>query len=94
MRLAFAQSLSGRSVNGKCVAQTVRNRRRKACTRSVPRGSLSFRVGAGLQSLSFQGRLTRTSKLKPGTYALTITATDAASQRATKTLRSFTIVTR
>jgi hypothetical protein len=58
----------------------------------VPRGSLSFSAGAGLHKLFLQGRLTRTRKLKPGTYRLTITATNAAGQRATKTLRPFTIV--
>ncbi len=94
VRFAFGQSLPGRKVNGKCVAQTARNRKAKACSRSVTAGSLSFNVGAGLQRLSFQGRLTRTRKLKPGTYTLTITATDAAGQRASKTLKSFTIVRR
>jgi hypothetical protein len=94
VRFAFAQLLPGRSVNGKCVAPTARNRRRKACTRSVSAGSLSSSAGAGRRSLFFQGRLTRTRKLKPGTYTLTITATNAAGQRATKTLRSFTIVRR
>ena len=94
VRFAFAQLLPGRSVNGKCVAPTARNRRRKACTRSVPAGSLSLSAGAGVRSLVFQGRLTHTRKLKPSTYTLTITATDAARQRATKTLRSFTIVQR
>jgi hypothetical protein len=93
VRFAFDQLLPGRKLtNGKCVAQTARNRRDKVCTRSVPRGSLSFNAGAGLHRLFFQGRVTRTRKLQPGTYALTITATNAAGQRATKTLRSFTIV--
>ena len=93
VRFAFAQLLPGRKVNGKCVAQTARNRRSKACTRSVPVGSLSFNAGAGPHKLFFQGRLTRTRKLQPGTYTLTITATNAAGQRATKgPLRSFTIV--
>jgi hypothetical protein len=90
VRFAFAQLLPGRQVNGKCVAQTTRNRNHKACTRSVPSGSLSFSAGAGPHKLAFQGRLGRT-KLKPGTYALTITATNAAGQRATTTL-AFTIV--
>jgi hypothetical protein len=58
----------------------------------VPSGSLSFSAGAGLHKLLFGGRLTRTRKLKPGTYRLTIMATNAAGQRATKTLKSFTIV--
>jgi hypothetical protein len=92
VRFAFAQLLPGRKVNAKCMAQTSANRNHKACTRSVPRGSLSFSAGAGLHKLFFQGRLTRTRKLKPGTYTLTITATNAAGQRASKTLRSFTIV--
>ena len=91
VRFAFAQVLPGRKVNGKCVAQTATNRTHKPCTRSVPRGSLSFSAGAGLHKLAFQGRLTRTTKLKPGTYTLTIRATNAAGQQATKTLRSFTI---
>jgi hypothetical protein len=92
VRLAFAQLLPGRKVNGKCVAQTARNRSHKACKRSAPRGSLSFIAGAGPHKLFFQGRLTRTSKLKPGIYTLTITATNAASQRASRTLKPFTII--
>jgi hypothetical protein len=94
VRFAFAQLLPGRGVNGKCVAQTAANRMHKACTRSVPRGSLSFGAGAGLHKLSFEGRLTRTRKLKPGTYRLTVTATNGAGRRAAKTLWSFTIVSR
>jgi hypothetical protein len=91
VRFAFAKLVPGRQVNGQCVAQTKRNRRHKACKRSVPSGSLSFSAGAGLHKLSFQGRLTRTAKLKPGTYTVTITATNTAGQRATNTL-SFAIV--
>jgi hypothetical protein len=91
MQFAFAKLLPGRNVSGKCVAQTRRNRRHKACNRSVPGGSLSFSAGVGLHKLFFQGRLTGTEKLKPGTYALTITATNAAGQGATNTL-SFAIV--
>jgi hypothetical protein len=91
VRFAFTQLLPGRKVNGRCVAPSVRNRSRTACTRSLPRGSVSFSTGAGAHKLAFQGRLGRTSKLKPGTYTLTITAANAAGQRATKAL-SFTIV--
>ena len=60
VRFTFAQLLSGRKVNGKCVAQTVANRSHKACTRTVLRGSVSFSAGAGPHQLFFQGRLTRT----------------------------------
>jgi hypothetical protein len=91
VRFAFAQLVPGRKANGTCAAQIASNRSHKACTRGVPRGSLSFSAGAGLNKLFFQGRLTRTRKLKPGSYTLTITATNAAGQRATKTLRPFTV---
>jgi hypothetical protein len=91
VRFAFAKLLPGRNVNGTCVAQNQRNRRHKACQRSVPSGSLSLSAGVGLHKLFFQGRLTRTEKLKPGTYALSITATNAAGLGATNTL-AFAIV--
>ncbi len=92
VRLAFARLLPGRKLNGRCVAQTATNRSHTACTRRVPSGSLSFSAGAGPHKLFFAGRLTRTRTLDPGTYRLTITATNAAGQRAVKTLRSFTVV--
>jgi Phosphoesterase family len=92
VRLVFDEQLPGRRVNGRCVAQTARNRRNRACTRSVSRGSFSFNAGAGQRTLFFQGRLNRTRRLNPGTYALTITATNSAGQRASRTFRSFTIV--
>ena len=92
VRFGFAQLLPGRRVNGKCVAQTRANRNRPACTRSVPRGTLASSASAGAHKLFFQGRLTRTRRLKPGTYTLTITAINSAGQRASRTLRSFTIL--
>jgi hypothetical protein len=91
VQFAFGELLHGRLVNGLCIAQTAHNRSHKACTRTVSRGSLSFSAGAGMHTLAFRGRLTQTSKLSSGNYAVTITATDAAGQQATKTL-SFTIV--
>lgn len=92
VRFAFDQLLPGRMVNRKCVAQTARNSRNKACTRSVGRGAFSFSVGAGIHTLFFQGRLNRTRKLTAGTYTLTLLAFNGAGQKATKMTRSFTIV--
>jgi hypothetical protein len=103
VRFSFAQLLSGRRVNGKCVAPTAANRRRRSCTRSVPRGSLAYDKtsvrGYGPtrfcncgEMLVFQGRLTPTRNLRPGTYTVTITATNIAGQRASKALRPFTII--
>jgi hypothetical protein len=91
VRFGFAQLLSGRKVNGKCVAQTAANRRRPACTRSVGRGAVSFSASAGAHKFFFQGRLSGTRKLAPGVYTLTITATNSQGQ-ASRTTRSFTIV--
>jgi hypothetical protein len=46
----------------------------------------------GLNKVRFQGRVTRTKKLKPGSYKLGITATDAAGQKSPVRSLSFTIV--
>jgi hypothetical protein len=91
MRFVFTQPLSGRMMGGRCVAQTSKNRRRHACTRSVARGALSFSGHPGLNKVVFQGRLSRSRTLTPGRYMLIIVATDAAGQRATARL-TFTIV--
>jgi hypothetical protein len=92
VRFAFSRLLPGRRVNGKCVAQTTANRNRPACTRSVPRGALAFSASAGPHQLFFQGRVSRTRKLKPGTYTLSITAVNSVAESVTRTLRSFMIV--
>jgi hypothetical protein len=89
---AFTQRVGGRKVNGRCLAQTRKNRHRHACKRTVIRGTLSFTGHSGTNRVSFQGRISRTKKLKPGRYTLIITATNTAGQRSSpKTLR-FTIV--
>jgi hypothetical protein len=92
VRFGFAQLLPGRRVNGKCVAQTTANRNRRACTRSVGRGAISKSATAGAHKLFFQGRLTPTRNLKPGTYRLTITAINSVGLSASRTLRTFTII--
>jgi Divergent InlB B-repeat domain len=88
----FTQRLSGRMVNGKCVAQSRRNRHSHACRRTVIRGTLSFAGHQGLDKVRFAGRISATHKLGLGRYTLQITATNAQGKRsATKSL-SFTIV--
>jgi hypothetical protein len=90
--LTFSQSLRGRRVNGKCVAQTRRNRRRHACQRTVIAGALSFTGHLGTNRVAFQGRLSQSRKLKPGGYTLAITAVNAAGQGSKPQTLSFTIV--
>jgi hypothetical protein len=89
---AFTQQLGGRKVNGKCVAQTNKNRRKRACNRAVTRGTLSFTGHAGTNKVFFQGRTSRTKKLKPGSYTLVITATNGTGQHSSPKRLSFTIV--
>jgi hypothetical protein len=89
---SFTQRVTGRKVKGRCVAQTKKNRHKQACKRTVTRGALSFTAHAGLNKTTFQGRLSRTLKLKPGTYTLVITARNSAGQRSAPALLSFTVV--
>lgn len=90
--LAFTQRIGGRKVKGRCVAQTKTNRRQGACQRTVTRGRLSFSGHSGTNRVSFQGRISRTQKLEPGRYTLTITATNATGQRSSAKALRFTIV--
>jgi len=73
------------------VATTRRNRRKPRCTIPNIRGTLAFSGHAGTNRVRFQGRLSRSKKLKPGLYTLTIAATDAAGNRSNARSASFTI---
>lgn len=90
VRFAFTQSRPGRRVGGRCVAQTARNRSKRRCPRTVTAGSFRFSAGSGAYSVRFQGRISRSKKLKPGRYTLIITATNTAGSSSAR-LR-FTIV--
>ncbi len=90
--LTFTQKLAGRSVKGRCVKPTKRNRKQPACKRTVTRGALTMSGHPGANKVSFQGRITRSKKLGPGRYSLTIAATNAAGLRSAAQTLSFTIV--
>ncbi len=90
--LVFSQAKPGRRVGRRCAAPSRRNRGRRRCTRFVRAGGLTFAAHAGLDKVRFQGRLSRTKKLKPGRYTLTITATPSAGQRSNVRTAGFTIV--
>jgi hypothetical protein len=89
---AFTQRVGGRTLNGKCVAQTKKNGHKHACKRTVTRGIMTFTAHAGTNKVAFQERISRSRKLPPGTYTLVITATNAAGQRSSSQLLGFTIV--
>jgi hypothetical protein len=89
---AFTQTLSGRQVGQRCVAQTKSNRHGKACHATVLRGTLVFPGHAGVDHLAFQGQLSRSRRLAPGSYTVAITATNDAKQASATKRLSFTIV--
>ena len=77
-------------VGRRCVAQTANNAHNLPCTRTITAGSFSFLAGVGTYSVRFQGRTSKKHELKPGHYALIITATNTAGHGAGKL--TFTIV--
>jgi streptogramin lyase len=91
MTFTFTQRVGGREVAHKCVAKTHKNRKHEGCTRTVVAGTLSFTGHEGLNHVSFAGRLSRSRKLTPGGYTLTITAANSTGPAAPASLY-FTIV--
>jgi hypothetical protein len=91
LALAFAHVLSGRRVNGRCVAPSSANRTRAKCKRAVPGGSLPVAGHAGRDKVSFQGRLSRAKKLAPGDYTATVVTEGTHGKALTRSL-SFTIL--
>jgi hypothetical protein len=88
----FTQQVSGRKLGGRCVAPTKANRAKHACRRVLTRGTLSFAGHAGANRVAFQGRLSRSKKLPPGTYTLVIVATNGPGRRSPPKQLTFTIV--
>jgi hypothetical protein len=93
VRLQFFARKPGREVKKKCVAPTHKNRTAKKCTRLVLAGSLSFTGHSGKNTVRFQGRISKTKKLKPGRYQLKVTAIDPTTpKKAPSRTASITIV--
>ena len=78
VRFAFTQSRLGRPVGGRCLAATATNRRKRRCWRTVTAGSFTYSAEAGAYTVHFQGRTSRSKRLKPGRYTLVISATNSA----------------
>jgi len=72
--LSFRRVTTGHRAGKRCVAGRPRAGGR-SCKRLVAAGALKLSAAhSGLNSVRFQGRLTRKRKLKPGRYKLTIVA--------------------
>ena len=89
VRFDFTAPGAGRKAAGKCVAVNKRNQRKPKC--ALQRGSLTFAGHAGLNKVRFAGWLSRTKKLTPGKYTLSITAITPGVGATSQQLR-FTIV--
>jgi hypothetical protein len=91
LKLAFTQRVGGRQQGRKCVAQSRRNARGRACKRTVVRGTLVLSGHGGLNKVSFKGRLSRARKLAPGSYTLLLSASNAFGTSASRSI-AFAIV--
>jgi predicted phage tail protein len=89
--LAFNQIVHGRKVHGRCVAQTKKNRKSRACSSAVTKGTVHVDAHTGTNRIVVQGRLSR-SQLEPGRYTLAVVATNAAGQRSRPRSLMFTIL--
>ncbi len=92
VHFSFTGLAGGRKVRGRCVAQTKKNRRARACKRTVTVGTLTFAGHSATNKVVFDGRISRSQKLKPSHYTLIVTATNAQGRTSKPQQLSFTIV--
>jgi len=92
VNLAFTQRVPGRLLAGRCVAPSHSNAGRPRCKRTLTVGSFAVPGHAGLDSVGFQGRLSRSKTLKPGSYLVSLTARDARGQKIVSRSLAFTII--
>lgn len=88
---SFTHTVTGRSVGGKCLAQTNANRSKPRCQRTAIAATLRHFAHAGKNSLRFEGRINQRRWLAPGTYTLKITAI-AYAHHAQPAILRFTIL--
>lgn len=84
VRLSFYRALPGRRVGRRCVRETGSNRGRRRCTRFVFRGGRSVSSRVGRNSVRITRRVSRRIRLSPGRHRVTVRATDAAGNRASR----------
>ncbi len=83
---------TGRKVGKSCKKQTSKNRKGRACTLWVKVGTaFANSAKAGTTTVTFAGKIGKRA-LKPGTYELTLVATDAAKRVSKPKTISFKIV--
>jgi hypothetical protein len=87
----FTHSVTGRRAGHKCVRKTRRNAKHRKCKRTITAGTLTFAGHAGINKVTFQGRVSPSKKLRPGRYTLLITASNSSGHAGPVRL-NFTIV--
>jgi hypothetical protein len=81
--LSFERVLAGRRVGRRCKPPRRGLRSRKRCTRYRKiRKTIRLRGDTGGNSVGFQGRLSRRTRLNPGSYRLTVVANDRQGLRS------------
>lgn len=88
--LSFARLLSGRMLHGRCSASSSGDRAHRRCNLAVAAGSLTFAAAAGSSHISFQGRVSRSRRLAPGRYLVTLVASNTRGSSRARVL-AFTI---
>jgi hypothetical protein len=92
VKVAIQTRARGRRSGRSCRADSRRLRHRPRCTRIITIATLTRAAHAGLNKVSFSGRV-HGKALAPGRYQASFTAIDSAGASPPKTL-SFTIVRR
>jgi len=89
--LTFARRSPGVRRHGRCVAKRG-GAKGPRCSRFVTAGALALSGHAGSDRIRFQGRLSRTRKLVPGTYRVTVVARGRTGLASTPATLTFTIL--
>jgi len=87
---SFMKHVRGRKIAGICAIET-RGRRGSICTRTISKGTLTVTGHVGENKLTFDGRVTHSTTLGPGSYTIAIVATNSTGHSTTREL-NFTIV--
>jgi hypothetical protein len=91
IRFAFTQQTVGRLVGHKCLSLTNTRHPGHRCQQSITRGTIEFTGQPGINTVNFHGRASHAIALRPGRYALLISATNGTGN-VTATPMHFTIV--
>lgn len=93
VRVDISRLVGGRTVKGKCVAETRKNRTKRSCTRRLSAGRVTIPGRAGADTVFFGGRTDGGSTLKPGHYRATVTALVAGGPASASRTVKFTVAT-